>query len=76
MASIEDPLWERACSRMARSASHSQVLVGGLRNKLNAIAPRKTTLSNNTAHKPIFFQLVSATAAVVAVEVCVATASP
>ena len=48
---------------MARSASHSQELVGGLRNRLNAIAPRNTTLSNNTAHKPIFFQLVSATAA-------------
>src|ERR1700759_3230396 len=69
-------MWELACQRRARSASHSQELVGGLRNRLAAIAPRKTTLTSNTAHRPIFFQLVSATAAVVAGALGVATTSP
>ncbi|MNF05241.1 hypothetical protein D3C80_2049250 [compost metagenome] len=43
---------------MARSASHSQGLAGGLRSKLNAIAARNSTLSNNTPHNPNFFQFV------------------
>ena len=35
-----------------------QVLAEGLRSKLNAIAAKNKTLSNNTAHRPNFFQWV------------------
>src|SRR5689334_15415998 len=69
----EFQLWERACSRSG--AQHPfQDLAGGLRSRLNAIATRNTTQSNNTAHKPNFFQLVSIGAVVVPVDGFVATA--
>ena len=41
---------------LARSASHSQGLAGGLRSRLKAIVARNKTLSSSTAHRPNFFQ--------------------
>ena len=47
-------LWSEPARDWGRS-THCQDLTEGLRNKLNAIAARNKTLSNNTAHKPNLF---------------------
>ena len=54
------PCGSRLARDLALSASHAQEFWGGLRSKLNAIAANTSTPSNNTAHRPNFFQSVPA----------------